>query len=133
MKHYTSEERTGFTAKEIKIRRVLNKLKLEITLEDSLREPNDMKSYKINRKTLIECIQSGLEFVSDKTVRQMISYLLGKGFISNNYSTQFSAKKMIIKPTQDTLYELNSMLINNYLGNSPPLISSITLDTFTES
>jgi hypothetical protein len=132
MTHLTSKERTCFTAKEIKIRNVLNKLKLEIVLDESLRKPEDNRPYKINRKTLIEAIQNALNLASDKTVREIISFLLGKGFILNNYATQFSAKKGIIKPTQDTLYELNYTLINSYLGNSPPLTLNRNLMSFSK-
>jgi hypothetical protein len=132
MTHLTSKERTGFTAKDIKIHKVLTKLQLEMTLDDTITGKKDNKIYKINRKELIESIQGALGLVSMPTVYAMISYLLTKGYIKNNFNTQFSAIKGIIMPTSNTLYELTPELINSYLGKcfDTPLIRS--LDSFNK-
>jgi hypothetical protein len=132
MTHLTSKERTGYTAKEQKIRKVLNKLQLEITLADIVNTEVPNKVYKINRKELTEIIQNALNLACRDTVRDMISYLLTKGYIRNNFNTQFSAKKGIIMPTNNTLYELIPDLINFGLGNSPHTPLTRSLDSFNK-
>ena len=88
--------------------------------------------YKINRKQLKEDIQNALDWCTKPTEFSMIAYLLSKGFISNNSSTQLSAIKKIIKPSENTMYIINIETINSYLGNICYLSSNPTLESFNK-
>jgi hypothetical protein len=111
MKHYTSKEKTGKTVQEIKLSKVLEQLKLDIVLADSVFDktdiPKDKRVYKIDRQELTDYIIKALKCMSRNTVYGMINYLIANGYIERNSTTQLSSKKRLKMPTNNTKYKLN--------------------------
>jgi hypothetical protein len=84
----------------------------------------------LTRNQLRQLILRKLDYADRHAVYIMIDRLLGHGFILNNPTSQLSAQKRKIMPTNDTRYFLDPKAINNYLEANYHTHTTTTLDQF---
>jgi hypothetical protein len=125
--HYTSKERTGLSAKELKLHKVLAKLNLEITLEDCVNFdkyniPQDKRIYHLSRERLSELIIQAIDCMDRYAVYNMINYLSAYSFIEKVNRVKFTLNVQKIDET---------LKLQNCLMGITPL--SHTLDSHSGS
>lgn len=73
-----------------------------------------LKAYVITRYELKKLISHALNITDGHTVNGWITLLLGKVIIRPNPTSELSAKKRKLKPTNDTRYFINECRVNEY-------------------
>lgn len=140
--HYTSEQLSGLTKEETKIRNILNYLSVYFCYTSDSKacfiKPNP------NRRDLIETISKALTDVTKKSIDRRvifkyIDYLLSANFIAHNPTSDITRHKHIL-PNNDTRYFLNTSFIESKfealsqkitMGKS--VCSGLTLDSFNKT
>ena len=80
---------------------------LKNIFEKEAKNTNDKDNIIIKRWNIRLMIQSKLQIVECHAVNQWINFLLSEGYIHPNPTSQLSADKRIIKPSNDTRYFIN--------------------------
>jgi len=105
------------TSKAEKLRKICKALK-QVVDSEAVHFRTKAKTFdyevKVKRFRLRQLIQVSLGIIDAHTVNNWVTFLLSKGIIRPNPHTQLSAKKKLIKPTNDTLYVVNEEFLEKH-------------------